>query len=152
MEAMEIRYQFFEEEHLLIQKFFGLFSHEFYTQNIGKIYNKLQGKEIKIVLIDFRDIIIHEKEDTAPIDFSEKLDKIIQFRSEINRKELGNKEVTLIFWVDKPFPTVIADIFVRNFSGKNYHYCSSEEKVCEIAKLSLEFSLSDKISKLNSMI
>jgi hypothetical protein len=147
---MEMRYQFFENEYLLIQKFTGLFSFEFYKKIIGQMHLAHGNKNVKKVLIDFRELKFGESGNYLPDDFDEKLEKIIRFRKEINKNELRNKEVNLVIWVDKPLPTVIAHLFLDSFSKMRYNYCSTEDKVIEILDLRPEFNLLNNINNLEN--
>jgi hypothetical protein len=149
---MEIRYQFFEEEKLLVQKFYALFSPEFYFKNIGGLFEKLKGKEIRKVIIDFRDVTIYGADDNVPDDFEEKLNSIIKFRKKINKNVLLDKKILMVMWVNNPLPTVIAHIFTSSFSEMDYYYCSSEEKVKIIADINPDFNLSEKVRNLNCSI
>ena len=108
---MEIRYQYFEEEKLLIQKFIGLFSLESYKNNSSRIHQNLKMKEIKKVLIDFRDLKINKNKDDFLDDFDDRIEEIVDYRKEINKNELANKAILLVMWVDKPFPTTIVHLF-----------------------------------------
>jgi hypothetical protein len=134
---MEIKYQFFEKECLLIQKFKGLFSFEDYLRYTGCLSKDFSLMAITKVLIDFRDLIINDVIDELPSDFDKKLDTLIKIRKKINQKVFQNKEVNLVIWVDKPLPTVVAHLFVNNFSKMNYHYCSTTSAVIEILKIDL---------------
>jgi hypothetical protein len=142
---MEIKYQLFEQEYLLIQKFTGLFSPEYYLRYTGHLAKDLSSKTIKKVLIDFRDLIFSETNDKMPDDFNEKLDRIIEIRRAINQKEHINKDTLLVIWVDKPLPTVIAHLFIDNFTEMNYKYCSTSSKAIEILKLKSNFDDLERI-------
>jgi len=67
---MEIRYQIFEKEMLLVQKFIGDFSIEFYMRYNRYIMENPESKAINKVLIDFREI----RFDDIPDDFDDVLD------------------------------------------------------------------------------
>jgi hypothetical protein len=142
---MEIKYQFFEEEHLLIQKFTGLFSLEGYIKYNSQISKDNPSKTINKVLIDFRDLVFNQNNDVIPDDFNEKLERISEIRKNINQKQHQNKEITLVIWVDKPLPTVIAHLFVNNFSKMNYNYCSTSSKAIEILKIPWQFNYLENI-------
>ena len=147
---MEIRYQYFEEEKLLIQKFIGLFSLESYKNNSSRIHQNLKMKEIKKVLIDFRDLKINKNKDDFLDDFDDRIEEIVDYRKEINKNELANKAIVLVMWVDKPFPTTIVHLFQENFSKMKYNYCSTEEKVIEILNIKPNFNLSSKVNNLSN--
>jgi hypothetical protein len=118
---MEVKYQLLENENLFIQKYLGIFSVEKYQTYTRYITEHIATKSIKKVLVDFRELIFYDK----PDDFSQNLQRIVEFRKNINETELKNKDITLVFLVSKPIPTVIAHLFSANFS--NYSYCSTEE-------------------------
>lgn len=118
---MEIKYQLFENENLFVQKYLGVFSVEKYQTYTRYITEHIATKSIKKVLVDFRELIFYNK----PDEFSQNLQRVVEFRKKINETELGNKDITLVFWVDKPMPTIIANLFSANFS--NYSYCSTAE-------------------------
>jgi hypothetical protein len=132
---MEIKYQFFEKENLLIQKFNGVFSLKDYLSFSSHISKDISSETIKKVLIDFRDLSFIDNIDQIPDDFDERIDQIARIRKEINQNEHKNRAVTVIIWVDKPLPTVIAHLFVNNFSKMNYNYCSTVSKVIEMLKI-----------------
>jgi hypothetical protein len=132
---MEIKYQFFEKENLLVQKFIGIFSIDHYI-SFNRFLMKSHGsKNIKKVLIDFRDMNFHELTEDLPDDFTDHLDKITEVRKNINKNDLKNKDITLVLWVDKPIPTVIAHLFTANFPSLDYNYSSTEENILNILKI-----------------
>lgn len=118
---MKVRYQVFENENLFIQKFSGVFSIEKYQDYIRYTTEYLATKSIEKVLVDFRELTFIIMSD----EFNQNFQRLIEFRKKINETELKNKDITLVFLVNKPMPTVIAHLFSANFS--NYTYCSTEE-------------------------
>lgn len=128
---MEIKYQLFENENLFIQKYAGDFSLENFIGYTRYITEHIVSKSIKMVVIDFRELIFSGINDR----FGDNLEKVIQFRKNINENELKNKEVTLIIWVDKPIPKAIILLFTANFSGMHYKHCSTAEEVNKILNL-----------------
>jgi len=118
---MEIKYQLFENENLFVQKYSGIFSIEKYQKYTRYITEFIAAKPIKKVLIDFRGLVFNNN----PDEFNQNLNRVIEIRKNINDTELKNKDIALVFWVDKPMPTVIAHLFSANFP--NYNYCSIEE-------------------------
>lgn len=142
---MEIKYQLFEKEKLLIQKFIGIFSIELYMSYAPTIMKNPQMRAINKVLVDFRDIDFSN----VPLDFGEGLDRITNMRKEMQEKEIKRNDVTIVFWVDKPIPTVIAQIFNANFS--NYYYCSTSKNALEILKISSPpFNLEKSVENLEN--
>jgi hypothetical protein len=132
---MDIKYQLFLKDHLLIQKFFGIFSLGDYLRYNRYIIKNISSNPIKKVLIDFRDLTFWNNSEEIPDDFEEELNKIIEARRKINQSEPKNKDVILVIWVKNPLPTVIADLFIKNFSNMNYNYCSTDSKAIEILKI-----------------
>lgn len=122
---MEIKFQIFEEENLLIQKFIGAFSIDSYmrySQTIGKFPH---ADSIKKVLIDFRDLDFEGLTDDPFVT----LDKVTAIRKNINKNEVKRKNIKHVFWVDRPMPTAIAQIFIGNFSELDYNYCTTSESL-----------------------
>ena len=137
---MEVKFQVFENENLFIQKFSGVFSIEKYRVYTRYLTEYLATKSIEKVLVDFREltfIIISDE-------FNQDFQTVVEFRKKFNETELKNKDITLVFLVDKPMPTAIAHLFSANFS--NYTYCSTEE----IAIKTL--SLSEHLNNLENII
>ena len=128
---MEIKYQIFESEKLLIQKFIGFFSIELYMRYSQLIMQHPASSFINQVLIDFRDINF----DDIPDDFIEGVDKVKEIRRKIQENEIKREDTTVVFWVDKPIPTVIAHTFKKNFPNLIYSYCSTEENVLKFMEL-----------------
>lgn len=136
---MEIKYQIFEEENLLVQKFSGVFSIETYMKYTRSIMGNPASKSINQVLIDFREVNFKD----LPEDFNSGLDRMTEMRKNINKEDKKRRDVSVVFWVDTPIPTVVAHIFKQNFS--NYNYCSNEDHVHEIIKASEQFNNLDKV-------
>ncbi len=138
---MKVKYQVFENENLFIQKFLGVFSIEKYQKYIRYITEFVASKSIRKVLVDFREIIFNDNPDV----FSKNLDRVIEFRKNINEAELKNRDITLVFLVSKPMPTVIAHLFSINFP--NYNYCSTEKTAIETLTLPEHLHNLDSIIK-----
>ncbi len=148
---MEIRYQLFEKENLFIQKFIGNFAIEYYIRYNRYIMENSLLKSISKVLIDFRDIDFDALPNESQDAFNAKLDRMVEIRKETNKNETKSKDVTILFWVDKPIPTVIAHLFIKNFPDMNYSYCSTIEKVLKIIKISERFNnLENVVSNLEN--
>jgi hypothetical protein len=136
---MDITYQYFEDEALFIEKYSGIFSieqHVSYTHFISKHVVK---QNIQKVIVDFTDISLEQTPYNAPNDFIENMKNMVDFRKNINKNKLKNKNVKLAMWADKDIPKVIAHIFSLNFQEENYNYCPSVEKVVEALKLPEKF-------------
>jgi len=132
---MEIKYQLFETDNLLIQMYSGSFSIEYYKRFAGFIIGLTASKPIKKVIIDFRSLVFSDVPSDPSDNFNEKLDHIIKFRKNINENVLKDRVAKLVIWVDKPIPTVIAHLFTSNFGNNDYSYCSSSDNVVEILHL-----------------
>ena len=132
---MEIKYQVFDSENLVVQKFIGLFSYECYTKFIQEISRYYSIKAIHKVLIDFRSLEFEKTHYDVPEDFSITIERVTQFRKQINQKELKNENIKLVMWVDEPLPTLVAHLFIRNFSNKNYNHCFTADEIIEALEL-----------------
>lgn len=141
---VKIKYQFFEDENLFIQKYSGSFSIEKYQAYTSFIVGYITTKPIKKVLIDFREFTFSDITE----DFSQNLNKVVEIRKRINENELKNKEITLVFWVNKPMPTVIAHLFSRNFD--NYNYCSTKETVFNTLNMKENIDIENIIQNLGN--
>ena len=141
---MKIKFQIIENEKLLAQKFSGNFSFEKYMLYNEYFIKNVDLKCIDKVLIDFR----HIKFPYLLTDFNEKMRKIIAVRKEINEKEIKRKDTIQIFWVEKPLPTAIAQIFKEIFSLLNYNYCTTKSGVYKYLEI-LNFNLTYSLLKLS---
>jgi hypothetical protein len=132
---MEIKYHVFESEKLFVQKFTGIFSIENYIKYTRYTMPYIVTKSITKVLIDFRDLSFFDLTEGGPDDFGVVIDRMTEIRKNISNNELKDREVLLVFWVDKPVPTMIAHIFTDSFPNKNYFFCSTAENVMSILML-----------------
>lgn len=132
---MKIKYQFFNNDHLLIQKFVGVFSIEKYLRHNGVITGQLMTNSVDRVLLDFRELMFSDKNESMPDDFKEKMAEMVKIRRDINLQTHHNKSVDLVILVNSPLPTLIAHLFVSNFDGMNYHYCSTLSKAIEMLRI-----------------
>lgn len=132
---MEIRYQLFEKDNLLIQKFIGIFSIEDYLSYNGQGREKLLLSPVKKVLNDFRDLLFGENNEKFPVGFREKIDKMVEIRKNINQQEHINEEVKLVIWVEHPLPTAFALLFTNSFADMDYSYCLTGERATEILEI-----------------
>ncbi|MBN1185280.1 MAG: hypothetical protein JXB49_23550 [Bacteroidales bacterium] len=140
---MEIRYQIFKKDKLLIQNFIGTFSIEKYGQFIAHIMKNAKSTDIDKVLIDFRDMEFEDEGDNLFI----YLDKMTDMRKNIEAEKIKRKDIIHVFWVDKPLPTVIAHLFASNFPDSYYKYATTAEKVISTLNLPEYFSNLDVIMK-----
>ena len=130
-----MRYQFFEADQLLIQKYSGEFILDRYMQYSGFIMQRFASKPVKKVLIDFRDILFDEIEKVDPSIFFNTLNRVIEARKNLPNVPSGMNDILHVFWVNKPMPTVIVELFVQSFPDRDYKFCSSIQKVFEIIKV-----------------
>ena len=143
---MEIKYQLYEEEHLLIQRYSGQFSFEKYfkfSHHIIQTY--VPKKVIKKVLLDLRDLQLGKLEDEIPVEFEEDLERVIEIRKKFKENQLKNKEFKSVIWVDKPQSTVIAHLFMQRFPAGDYDYCSTAPIAIELLKLPSRFDNLEQI-------
>ncbi len=144
---MRIKYQFYKNEGLLIQKFIGSLSIEYYIQYTRFVMEKYNAEKIDKVLNDFREMEIDEMAD----DFFDNVDKMTDIRKNIHNNEIKRNDINVVFWVDKPLPTVIAHLFIKNFRNINYYYCSTADNAFEILKINKDFgSLENAINNLEN--
>lgn len=122
---MEIKFQIFEKEQLLIQKFSGDFSIELYLIYTSNLRDNFALNSINKVLIDFREVEF----DYALTGFQEKINRITEIRKSINKNEIKRVDVSHVFWVDKPLPTVIAQLFKNIFSELDYNYFTITDSI-----------------------
>ena len=134
---MNISYQIFYKEKLVIQKFVGDFDFKEYMNYAQSVMQKIDPKTINKVIIDIREINYND----VPDDFIEGIEKMIKIRKDITEEKIKRNDITHIFWVDKPMPTVISQIFIQNMPDLKYHYCSTKKKVLD--QLGLKESFDD---------
>jgi hypothetical protein len=132
---MQIKYQLFENDYLLIQKFIGVFSLEEYLGFNRYVNKEMSVYSIKKVLNDFRELKLIENDSDRLNDFNINLQKVIEVRKNIIMNEPKTRDINLVFLVDDPRPTVMAHSFVNYFSGMNYNYCSSTSKAIQLLNL-----------------
>jgi hypothetical protein len=138
---VKIAYQLFREEGLLVQRFAGLFSMEEYQRYNRKLMANPALLTITKVLNDFRDITI---DDTIE-DFDGHVERMAEYRKHIIKNEIKRDDVIVVFWVDKPFPTVIVQLFKEILADQNYYYCSTQQSLLEILKLPVQMQNLDTI-------
>jgi len=139
---MNIKYQVFEVEGLLIQRFAGFFDIQQYIRYSKFVMQNINSDVVHKVLIDFRGLTFDELEDN----FNEVIEKVASVRKNIAKKSI-RKEIQLVFWVDKPIPTAVLHLFIENMPEMNYQYNSTEETVWSSLKLAEDFRDLDKIVK-----
>lgn len=138
---MQINYQYFVKEQLFAQKYKGLFSFEKYMNYARFIGQNFNDKTISKVIIDFRDLKFSDSEDVRYEDLRDQINKVANIRRAILHKDLQNKNTKHVIWVDKPLPTVIAQLFISNFQHLSYQYCTTTAVVKNILELDSSFDL-----------
>ena len=131
---MEIKYQIFENENLLIYKFKGDFSLEDYKHFSRFILEKTASFNINKLLIDFRDLEIDDHFYESD-NLNANIKNVAKIRKDLNPNIKNLKEIIHVFWVDQPQSTVLVDLFIENFPGMNYHYCSTVDSILSLLKL-----------------
>lgn len=143
---MEIRYQIFEDENLLIHRFIGEFSLEKYIAYMKNMTGLFISSSISKVIVDLRHMslknIPHKESDT----FLKNIEKITNLRKNLDENDFKGREVILAFWVDKPLPTVVAQLFIKKISKSNYFYCSTQEKIVNVLDLPAAYKNLSKLS------
>ena len=134
---MEIRYQIFEKQNLLIQKYVDALCLESYKKFIAHIMKITTSIKIDKVLIDFRDLKYNEFHNRI----FEDINDLTEVRRDIEENQIKRNDILHVFWVDKPLQTVIAHLFSSNFPKLNYKYCSTVDMV--ISNLDLPEELHD---------
>ncbi|NQU51825.1 MAG: hypothetical protein HQ522_04740 [Bacteroidetes bacterium] len=109
---MEIQYQIIKENNLLIQKFIGSFSIEFFAIYIDKLIENQEWKYITKVLTDCRETNF----ETA----FKNLDKMSRIRTEA----IGGNILNILL-VDKPVTTAVAHLYIDKLKKYDYEYCST---------------------------
>ncbi len=132
---MDIKYAFFPEDNLLIQKFSGPFSRDEYIRHMGQLMQNSFVSMVKKVLIDFRDTIFDIEQAT----FQQNINKMVEVRKEMNARVPGDDGIIRVFWVDKPLPTVVAQLFTQRFPGSQYHFNSSSNAILHSLQLPAKY-------------
>jgi hypothetical protein len=132
---MEIKYQFIEAENLLIQKFSGIFLLEEYIEYNEFIRPVYALPAMQKELYDYRELLIGDQNQNVPINFDWKLKQVIEISKDILKKELKDRKVKLVFWVDKPLSTAAVNLFVKSFPDQNYHFCTTGSAVVSILQI-----------------
>jgi aspartyl/asparaginyl-tRNA synthetase len=130
---MKIKYEFINEENLLIQKYIGEFSFNDYMDYINIILEKDDWNNVEKILSDFRSIDL----DNA----INELDKLVNLRKETIKKNYKN-----VFLTNNPNTTVFAHLYQNSLDRYNYNYCSTIDYAIKI----LDLKISDK--KLENII
>jgi len=149
---MEIRYQLFEKDNLLIQKFIGAFSVEDYLIYNGQVRRELSLYQVKKVLLDFRDSLFSETDGKMPRDFREKINRMVEIRKNINENEQKNEILKLVILVENPLPTAFALLFTNSFAEMDYSHCSTGKRAAELLDIpSYRDNLENMIMNLENL-
>lgn len=142
---MDIKYQFFNDNKLLVQRFSGVFSFEKHLLFMQFQFENDEFNLVEKVLIDLRDLHF----EVSIVVFKKLMDYIIRIRKNaVNNTR--NQDAKIVFWVNKPLTTVIAHQVKRNNPHLDYNYCSSAENVAQILQLQSDFDLDDCIKNLKN--
>jgi hypothetical protein len=145
--SVKVKFQLFEKEGLLIQKFAGPFSMEIYQRYNQYLMTNPLLRCVSRVLNDFRDIVI----DSGIEDFDGHVQRVAEFRRNVTKNQIKRNDVTVVFWVDKPFPTVIVQLFKEFLADQHSEYCSSHKSLIEVLKLPSHLqNLDDIINNLSN--
>ncbi|TLX73054.1 hypothetical protein E9993_16470 [Labilibacter sediminis] len=123
---MEIRYQYFEEHHLLVQKLTGKFCIDDYARYAEVLVAKDFWPLVKCVLTDVTEI--------DPADITNHFNRIAEIREKVFKRHYLN-----VFLVDKPLVTASAHLYQQVLKKDSfaYQYCSTLEQA--LAYLELDF-------------
>lgn len=120
---MEVKFQIFEKEKLLIQKFIGSFAFNSYVHYSKYLVQNFNLNPVNKVIIDFRQLQF----DKDLIEVKHEVGKMANFQKNEIPEHIKNKKVKRLFWVDTPLPTVIAHMFISQFPNEESSFCSSLE-------------------------
>jgi hypothetical protein len=111
---MNIFYQFFSKDNLLIQKFVGVWSTEKYEAYLNVSTNIIEVNKIEKILTDLREAEINSDVDD--------IKNLIRIRHKISNNQFTNVQV-----VSSPMSTVAACLYQEELTniGYKYHYCST---------------------------
>ena len=144
---MEITYQIFEAEKLLVQKYSGPLDFQKYvrfTQHLSKYFNSIK---VNSVIIDFRHVYF----DGESEQFSANIDRMIALRKKIHEAEPKVRDSRAVFWVDKPMPTAVAQMVTRSYSPTSFTFCSTAREILRITNLPESFAdLENIVSNLEN--
>ena len=143
---MEIKYQLFREENLLIQKFLGVFSLETHLRYHQFQMENEEFNQVQKVLIDLRDIHFELSINI----FREIMNHIISVRKNAVQQKSKSNNVQIVFWVNQPLTTVIAQQVKRSNPHLNYNYCAMKENVVRILNLPPDLNLDEMIHNLEN--
>jgi len=114
---VEIYYQIYKEQHLIIQKYIGIWSSAIYKSYCNNILINPDFKEVNTILTDFLDVNL----EPAFLD----LDELISIRNNIIKIKYNN-----VMIVNTPKNTATAHLYQDALDklGHNYIYCSTYEQ------------------------
>ena len=135
---MEIKYQFFVEEKIFIQKFIGVFSIPKYIEYISHVMVKapISFSDVDFIIIDYRDTIFEapKREQT--------MDKLINLRKGIDKKNRKKDSVQHLFLIDENVPKEFFNMIASKMEMTHFEtYTNSKDidkslsKVCDFGKV-----------------
>jgi deoxyxylulose-5-phosphate synthase len=135
---MKIRYQFFQDHNLLIQKYVGEWSTLHYEEFVDLLLSGNEIKKTEKILTDLREINL--KFAIADEEY------IKGIRNKIPYTHFNN-----IHLVENPLSTAIAHLYQEQFvaEGLNYNYCSTMLRAIEL--LSLKLTVDEMENRLKSL-
>lgn len=134
---MKVNYRIFKEKSLMVQKYYGDWSNHDFEAAIIKFTNDPDWKHVEKIITDLRD--------AGPENAMVNIDTIVDIRNKYIKKEFLN-----VLLVDKPLPTALVHLFIKELEQKsNYTYCSSIDHVKE--KLDLKESIEEIEFFLNNI-
>jgi len=120
---MKIEYQFFLENKLLIQKYYGNFCLEEYSAYVNYMLKKEEWLSVEKILTDIRDIDLE-----VALEFLNEMSKI--------RRKVIQKKYLNVFLVDSINNTVFAHLYQKIQSKKyNYFHCSTIEYAMQLLNI-----------------
>ncbi len=121
---MKIKYNFFQNERLLVYRILGDFSLAAWKNFYYTILTRKEWGFIENVLVDLR------KTDSL-INFIDDIEEMKNFR-----KEVIQKDYKTVFLVDDPARTVFADLYAYQISNMySCYYCSTSKSAFEFLEL-----------------
>ncbi len=139
---MNIKYQIFPAEKLLILKFTGDFNIEFYTQFSKSLTQITQWNEVEKVITDVRDLNLNYKNISININIVSDI-----------RRNILKKDYTNVFVVNTPLITATSHLYQSILKQENFKYEYHSTLKETIKTLELDFDedlLEQHISNLEN--
>jgi len=115
---MEIHYQFFEDNNLLIHKFIGEFSIIDYEYYMTESTKQFEVNKVEKILTDLRNL----EDSPIPDNIENLINELIRIREKVKLKSVKN-----IFIVEKPVAAAISSLYQNSqlSKGMDYSLCST---------------------------